>query len=154
VAISKRRADCAPPLIADVRLHMKSAGLHPNQFHVNEAWIAFQLNEAPIETEQDGSLNCIALMDAASCFILGTTLIPTKEPEPSVFELKRLISTSSEHKNELPAKILVPEGQFQKILPTEAKRRGIAVVPVKESELEVFIGEARQGFREHVQRMR
>ncbi len=133
---------------------MRKAGLHPNQFHVNEAWIAFQLNEAPIETEQDGSLNCIALMDAASCFILGTTLIPTDELEPSAFELKRLISTGWEQKKELPARFLVPKGQFQQILPAEAKRRGIAVVSVKEAELEVFIGEARQGFKDHVQRMR
>jgi hypothetical protein len=130
---------------------MRKAGLHPNHFHVNEAWIAFQLNEVPIETEQDGSLNCIALMDAASCFILGTTLIPTDESEPSVFELKRLIKTGWEHKKELPVKFLVPKGQFQQILPAEAKRRGIAVVPVNESELEVFIGEARQGFNEHMQ---
>lgn len=26
--------------------------LHPNQFTVNEAWIAFQLNDQPIRTEQ------------------------------------------------------------------------------------------------------
>jgi hypothetical protein len=34
----------------------------------------------------------------------------------------------------------------------EATRRGIAVVPVQESQLLVFIGEARQGYREHMQR--
>ena len=51
--------------------------LHPNQFQLNEAWIAFQLNDAPIETEQDGSFNCIALMDAASCFILGNAMVQT-----------------------------------------------------------------------------
>jgi len=45
--------------------------LHPNQFHVNETWIAFQLNETPIITDRDGDFNIIALMDAASCFILG-----------------------------------------------------------------------------------
>jgi hypothetical protein len=45
--------------------------LHPSQFKINEAWIAFRLNGAPIRTERDGDFNCIALMDAASCFILS-----------------------------------------------------------------------------------
>ncbi len=45
--------------------------LHPNQFQVNEAWIAFQLNDAPIHTRSDGDFNCIALMDAASCFMMS-----------------------------------------------------------------------------------
>jgi hypothetical protein len=49
--------------------------LHPEQFEVNEAWIAFQLNGAPIRTEDDGDFNFIALMDAASCFILGSEFI-------------------------------------------------------------------------------
>lgn len=50
--------------------------LHPQQFEVNEAWIAFRLNGAPVRTERDGDFNCIALMDAASCFILGSQFIP------------------------------------------------------------------------------
>jgi hypothetical protein len=56
--------------------------LHPNQFQVNEAWIVFRLNETPIHTEQEGSFNCICLMDAASCFLLGSELIPSAEEEP------------------------------------------------------------------------
>jgi len=47
--------------------------LHPNQFQVNEAWIAFKLNGDPIHTEHDGDFNFFALMDAASCFLLGST---------------------------------------------------------------------------------
>lgn len=37
--------------------------LHPKQFEVNEAWLAFKLNELPICTELEGEFNCIALMD-------------------------------------------------------------------------------------------
>lgn len=91
--------------------------LHPNQFQVNEAWIAFQLNDLPIETMQDGSFNCIALMDAASCFIVG-----------DVFMATTAAATRA-----------------------EAKRRGITVVPVEESQLVAFTGEARRGFKELVQ---
>ena len=57
--------------------------LHPHQFEVNEAWIAFRLNGTPVRTERDGDFNCIALMDAASCFILGLEFIPATSAEPT-----------------------------------------------------------------------
>ena len=125
--------------------------LHPNQFQVNEAWIAFQLNDEPIHTEQDGSFNCIGLMDAASCFILGTELVPVNEREPSQLQTRRLLKAGWAHKKRLPVTLFVPKGQFQDVIPTEAKRQGVSVVPVPETQLLVFIGEARQGYREHVQ---
>ena len=37
--------------------------LHPNQFTVNETWIAFRLNDAPIQTDADGAFNCLGLME-------------------------------------------------------------------------------------------
>ena len=57
--------------------------LHPREFQVNEAWIAFKLNEIPITTETDGDFNVIALMDAASCIILGAEFVSATSAEPS-----------------------------------------------------------------------
>ena len=125
--------------------------LHPSQFQVNEAWIAFQLNEIPICTEDDGSFNCISLMDAASCFLLGAELVPTMEREPPQSQARRLLQTAWEQKKQYPGTLFVPAGQFQGAMATEATRSGITVVPVQESQLLVFIGEARQGYREHMQ---
>lgn len=125
--------------------------LHPSQFEVNEAWIAFRLNDEPIQTEQDGSFNCICLMDAASCFILGNAIFPAHEPEPSQLEARRLLKTGWAHKKRMPKTLFVPTGQFQTNLSAEATRERIDVVSVREDQLLVFIGEARRGFREHVQ---
>ena len=125
--------------------------LHPNQFQVNEAWIAFQLNEAPVRTEQEGAFNCIALMDAASCFIFDMVMVPTSNSEPTKLEVRRLLKNAWGNKRQYPNTLFVPAGRFQSVLPTEAERQGIAVVPVHESELLVFIGEAQQGFQEHLQ---
>lgn len=122
--------------------------LHPSQFQLNEAWIAFQLNDAPIRTERDGSFNSVALMDAASCFILGMVMVPMHEREPSQLDVKRLLKMGWDHGKQYPAKLFVPTGQFPAILPAEAKRKDISVVPVLESELLIFVGEAKQGFRE------
>lgn len=125
--------------------------LHPNQFQANEAWIAFTLNESPIQTEQDGSFNCVCLMDAASCFILANAMVPLKEAEPSQLEVRRLFKMAQAHKKGKPAKLFVPTGQFQISLAAEAKRQGIDVISTNERQLHIFIGEARDGFRAHVQ---
>jgi len=124
--------------------------LDPNQFNVNEAWLVFQLNDTPINTAQDGSFNAVCLMDAASCFILATAMVPTKQHEPSELEAKRLFKTAWGHKRQFPSKLFVPAGKFEATLPVQAARHGVSVFAVPERELSVFTTEARQGFKEHV----
>ena len=125
--------------------------LHPNQFQVNEAWIVFQLNDAPVGTKQDGAFNCIALMDAGSCFIFDMVMVPTRKPEPSKLEVRRLLKKGWEAKRQYPTTLFVPAGRFQSVIPAEAEHQGISVVPVHEGQLLNFIGEAQQGFKEHLQ---
>ena len=122
--------------------------LHPQQFEVNEAWIAFRINDAPIRTEADGDFNCMALMDAASCFILGAEFFSAEAVEPTQQEFRRLIESARNHKQQLPKTLLIArEPELQEIT-REATEHGIEVVRVPESELEVFVGEAREGFAE------
>lgn len=125
--------------------------LHPNQFQVNEAWIAFRLNDESIQTERDGSFNCIALMDAASCLILGTAMVPVGESEPSQLEIRRLFKAGWVHKKKYPITLFLPAGQFQTILPAEAQRQKISVIPVDETQLDIFVDDARQSFMEYLQ---
>lgn len=122
--------------------------LHPKQFEVNEAWIAFRLNSVPIRTERDGDFNCIALMDAASCYILGSELIPIAAAEPTPLSLRRLFKTAKRDKRQLPKSLFVPDGDDADLLTREAVRHSIDVVHVSETELLAFIGEAREGFAE------
>ena len=123
--------------------------LHPSQFDVNEAWLAFKLNETPICTESDGDFDCIALMDAASGFILANAFAPAGKAEPSPIAVRRLLEEAKAHRQELPQTLIIPSGQFVRILPAEVERLGIAVVRVPEDQLLVFIGEARASFKEH-----
>ncbi len=122
--------------------------LHPNQFQVNEAWIVFQLNGAPICTEADEDFNCIALMDAASCFILTSALVPSNEPEPSTMEGRRLLKQARAHKKKMPKTLFISAEQRATNLALEAERQKVVVVRVPEEELILFIGEAREGFKE------
>lgn len=122
--------------------------LTPNQFQINEAWIAFRLNDAPIQTELDGAFNCLALMDAASCFILGSEFVSADAPEPSEMIARRLLKKGQSHKQQLPGTLFIASEQRADTLVEEARRQKIGVTRVPENELLVFIGEARDGFRE------
>ncbi|MFC1600795.1 hypothetical protein ACFL34_00405 [Candidatus Sumerlaeota bacterium] len=122
--------------------------LHPKQFEVNDAWIVFRLNSAPIRTEHDGDFNCIALMDAASCFILGSELVPANAAELTAPQFRRLLEAALRHGQQLPQTLLVAHGDAADPLTREATRHSIDVTRVSESELLIFIREARQGFAE------
>jgi hypothetical protein len=124
--------------------------LHPKQFQVNEAWIAFQLNETPITTEQDGSFNCFSLMDASSCYILGAELVSTSDVEPPQLQVGRLLQTAWAEKGQFPKTLYLAPGQFRNAMVKEAARFGISVISVPEDALLAFIGEARDGYREHM----
>ena len=115
---------------------------------MNEAWIAFKLNDTPVRTEFDGDFDLIALMDAASCFIVSTTLVSVSAREPSMMEAKRLLKEGQAHKQQLPKTLFVPNDQPAKLLTAEAERQGIAVVRIPEDQLLPLIGEARDGFKE------
>ena len=122
--------------------------LHPNQFQVNEAWIAFQLNRVPILTERDGPLNCLALMDAASCYILGSELVAADKAQPDLRESRRLLDLGRNHKQQRPKTLFIAREQIADVLEREAGRQNIEVVRVPESELTLMIGEARDLFHE------
>jgi hypothetical protein len=128
--------------------------LHPSQFQVNEAWIVFQLNETPIHTEQEGSFNCICLMDAASCYILGTALITSAAVEPAPQQAHQLLTAAWAKKREFPQTLITPTGKFQTTMKAEAGRLGMAVTTAPEDQLLVFIGDAREVYRENMQQQR
>ena len=122
--------------------------LHPRQFEVNDAWIVFQLNASPIQTDRNGDCACLALMDAASCFMLSLELVPVAESEPIEDEIRQLLAKGWHHKQAFPKALLVPHGlHLAEALSREAERSNIPVVRVPESELLVIIGDARDEFR-------
>ncbi len=127
---------------------------HPNQFQVNETWIIFKINNAPVVTDADGDFNIFALMDAASCFILGTGFIPTDSKEFSQVEAKQLLNSGHSHKKQYPKELIIPNKQLASILSKEAERCGISIVRVPEEQLKMLIGEAREGFQKHLSKGR
>jgi len=120
--------------------------LHPKQFEVNEAWIAFRINDAPIRTDRDGDFNCIALMDAASCYILGLELIPVTAAEPPAAQFRSMLKNAQRQKQQLPKTLFVAREDVADLVTREATEQNIEVVRVSENELLIYTGEARQAF--------
>ena len=123
--------------------------LHPSQFELHGAWIAVQLNDQPIPTQSDGDFNLVALMDAASCLILGTASIPTIPGEPSPLDAKRLLKDGQSRANQWPRKLIVPATLAADHLVQEAARHGIQVERVAEADLQALIDDARQSFKDY-----
>jgi hypothetical protein len=122
--------------------------LHPDQFQVNEAWIAFKLNDDPLVTGE-GAHNAFALMDAASCFILGSVFFPASDAEPSQATARRLLKEGESRRQQLPKTLLLSKSQPADALLSEAEELGITVVRVQADQLLVFVNEAREAFRQH-----
>jgi hypothetical protein len=113
---------------------------------VSVAWIAFRLNGEPIRTKLDGDFNCIALMDAASGFILGMELCPESEPEESQALFRQLLRNAEQAARSLPNKLYLVKSDEFELLASAVTDTEMEVFMVPEGELEVFIGEAKRSF--------
>ncbi|MEO8280365.1 MAG: hypothetical protein ABI564_11790 [Ideonella sp.] len=122
--------------------------LQPNQFQVDEAWIAFKLNDDPIRTAADGDFDFLAVMDAASCLILSSTAVSTHARQPSREQARRLLEEARLEHQVLPKTLFIPADLAATELELEAQTQQITAVRVPIDQLLLFVGEARQGFRE------
>jgi hypothetical protein len=87
---------------------------------------------------------------AASCYVLGTELYPAEMSEPSMLGCKRLLTADESRKRKPPRTLFVAREQIADMLTRQATHQNIEVVSVPETELMVFIGEARRGYSEHM----
>ena len=116
----------------------------------NDAWILFRLNRAPVMTEVNGDFNVICLMDAASCYMLGTELAPATSAEVAEVVVERLVDAARAQASRLPETLIVPLEMPVTDLAEIAVRLGIEVALLPDEQLLRFTAEARDGFEEHV----
>jgi hypothetical protein len=63
-------------------------------------------------------------------------------------QFRRLLKNAQRHKEQLPSTLFIAREDIADLMAREAAHQNIHVVRVPESELLVFIAEARQGFAE------
>jgi hypothetical protein len=122
--------------------------LEPSQYQIDEMWIVFQLSVTPIHTKTDGDFNVFGLMDAASCFMLSTELVPTDSAGISQQEARRLLNAAYAHKKEYPQGVFLPSESVMDPMCSELEMLGISVTRVQDEQLWAFIAEARESYEE------
>ncbi len=107
----------------------------PDQFNVNEAWIAVRINEEFILV-QDEPYDIYVLMDAASCYVLGHVLSRVVDEAPQEKDVSDLFQAAFRAKNQW-ANILILTGNSPSddVFRRQAEQEGLSVKTVDPSDL-------------------
>jgi len=120
--------------------------LTPDQFHVNEAWIAIRVNETFLFVK-DEPYDIYVLMDAASGYVLGHVLSRVVDEAPSERAIKALFKQAWKAKNQWAEQlILTGDSKAEDVFRKQAERNGLSVKIVPLSELEPIVGPLRESF--------
>ena len=124
--------------------------IDPNGYAPNEAWLLFQLNDAPVRTEADGDFNALAIMDVATGLILGMELIGSSEDEPSEFASRKLLASAESEAGRRPQHLFIDSAVKMVQMSAAANALGLEVHSEPARILDPLTQEAREGFAAHV----
>ena len=120
--------------------------LTPDQFRVNEAWIAVRVNEAFLFV-RDEPYDIYMLMDAASAYVLGHVLSRAVDEAPDEKEIEALFKKAWEAKNQWAETLILTEDSIaEDVFRTQAEKNGLSVKIVSISDLEPIIAPLKESF--------
>ena len=120
--------------------------LRPNQFKVNELWIAIKLNQRSVFV-QDEPYDIYVLMDAASTYVFGHLLSRVADEGPEEAEVEALFRKAWETKRQWPEKLVVPERSLaQDVFKTQAEKHGFTFSTVRLADLTSIVGPVKKSF--------
>ncbi|MDT8429371.1 MAG: hypothetical protein RQ757_11450 [Pseudomonadales bacterium] len=124
--------------------------IDPSHFSQNEAWLLFQLNDVPVQTEADGDFNAIAIMEVTTGVILGMELVPVTMASMPEFLTRKLLAGAEGQAGSRPQKLFVAPEEGSDELVKVATAMKIEVESVPPDDLSAITREAREGFAAHV----
>jgi hypothetical protein len=120
--------------------------LTPDQFKVNEAWIAVRINEEFLFVK-DEPYDIYVLMDAASAYVLSRVLSRVVEESPHDKDVEALFRKAWEAKKQWAEKLIVPENSIaENVFTIQAEKNGLSIEIVPLSDLEPIIGPLKELF--------
>lgn len=120
--------------------------LTPDQFRVNEVWIALRVNEEFLFVK-DEPYDIYVLMDAASAYVLGHVLSRVVDEAPHEKDVEALFRKAWEAKNQWAEQLIVTENSTaEDVFRTQAEKNGLSVKIVPLSELEPIVGPLKESF--------
>lgn len=126
--------------------------LRPHGFEVNRTRLAFRVNQFPVAAGDD-TFDILVLQDAPSMFIFGDAFAPHGAESPSEADATALMDQAWSRVQEWPEEIVLPgkpspDNSFVRV----AKRNGVAVWNVAESEMSFYIKDVQTSFEEFLSR--
>ena len=132
------------------RPSQRTLPIEPSDFAHNEAWLLFQLNEAPVMTEADGDFNALAIMEVATGMIFGMELVQVSMLGLPEFLSRKLLADAEGQSGSRPQKLFIASDYDADELVKVARAMGIEVERVPAKDLSGITQEAREGFAAHV----
>lgn len=118
----------------------------PNQFQVNEAWIAFQVNEEFLFVQGE-PYDIHLLMDAASGYVLGHVLYRVVDGAPQQKDIEDLFRRAWEAKRQWAEKLIIANrAPADETFRKQAEMKGISVQIVSSKDLEPIIAPLKESF--------
>ena len=118
----------------------------PDQFEVNDAWIAVRINEEFLFVKED-PYDMFVLMDAASAYVLGFVFSKVVDEVPTVKDVEDLFKTAWGAKRHWAKKLIVTDDSVaSKVFIQEAEKNGIPFDIVSTSDLSPIIDPLKESF--------
>ena len=120
--------------------------LSPDQFRVNEAWIAVRINEAFLFVKEE-PYDIYILMDAASCYVLGHVLSRVIDEAPNENDIHDLFQTAWQAKSQWAETLIITENSpAEDFFSKYARQNGLSVKKVSITDLEPILGPLKESF--------
>lgn len=118
----------------------------PDQFEVNEVWIAIRINEDFLFVKED-PYDMFVLMDAASAYVLGFVFSKVVAEAPTVKDVEELFNKAWGAKRQWAKKLIVTdESAASNVFIKEAEKNGIPFVIVPISDLSSIVEPLKESF--------
>ena len=120
--------------------------LNPDEFEVNEAWIAVKINDSYMLVKNE-PYDVYVLMDAASTFVFGHALSKAEDGAPPSRDVETLFKTAWKAKRQWPEKLIIPEEDpAEMMFRMQAKKNNLAFETVPLSKLAPIVGPLKESF--------
>jgi hypothetical protein len=120
--------------------------LTPDQFRVNETWIAIRVNEEFLFVKDD-PYDVYVLIDAASAYVLGHVLSRVVDEAPQEKDVADLFKKAWKAKNQWAKELIITSNlKAERVFKKQAEKNGLSVKVVSVSELEPIIGPLKESF--------
>jgi hypothetical protein len=120
--------------------------LTPDQFEVNEAWIAIRVNEEFVFVKDD-PYDIFVLLDAASAYVLGFIISSSVDESIDEKEVENLFNNAWKVKQQWAKKLIVADDSIVNgVFINEARKHKFEIETVPISSLATIVGPIKESF--------